>query len=96
MHKLVTHEYFMDDLQITEIPILTKYLSYADITSWMQTRELMLSVLRPYLKNKNTTAQELFPLPTDSHVELTHEISNEDVSKWKEYVNNYKKQGEQE
>lgn len=96
MHKLVTHEYFMDDLQITEIPILTKYLNYVDITSWMQTRELMLSVLRPYLKKKGTTAQELFPLPTDDKVELTKEISNEDVNKWKEYVNNYKKQGEQE
>ncbi len=94
MYKLVTHEYFMDDLQVTEIPILTKYLNYADITSWMQTRELMLSVLRPYLKKKDITAQDLFSLPTDEKPEpLSKEVSKVDIALWNNYVENYKKEG---
>ena len=40
----------MDECRVTDIPILTKYLAFADTVSWLQTRELMLSVLRPYLK----------------------------------------------
>lgn len=86
----------MDEMQIVDLCVATKYLEYAEVSSWSQTRQLMLCSLKPYLKKKSLTAEELFPLPTDDKVELTKEISNEDVNKWKEYVNNYKKQGEQE
>lgn len=82
----------MNELTITEIPILTKYLDLADTVSWIQTRELMLSVLRPYLKKKNTTAKDLFPLPIDDDgVEHTTEIANEDVAWYNKFVENYKK-----
>lgn len=86
----------MNELTITEIPILTKYLDLADTVSWIQTRELMLSVLRPYLKKKNITSKELMPLPIDEDNKEkaihTTEISNEDV----EYFNNFCKEFEKQ
>ena len=69
MHKLVSHEYFMDRLSIIEIPIITKYLEYSDAIAWSQTRQIMLCQLRPYLKKKNMTASEFFPLPIDKDFE---------------------------
>lgn len=85
----------MDELTITEIPILTKYLDLADTVSWIQTRELMLSVLRPYLKKKDTTAKDLFPLPIDDDgVEHNYSVKNEEVEWWKKFKENYNK-GEQ-
>lgn len=82
----------MDECRVTDIPILTKYLAFADTVSWLQTRELMLSVLRPYLKKKDTTAKDLFKLPIDDDgVEHTTEIANEDVEWYNKFVENYKK-----
>lgn len=82
-------------MQLCEIPIITKYLAFADVVAWNQTRNVMLSVLRPYLKKKNMTADEFFPLPIDESYqakeELTQEVSNEDVAWWKNYVEQYKK-----
>ena len=69
MHKLVSHEYFMDRLSIIEIPIITKYLEYSDAIAWSQTRQIMLCQLKPYLKNKNISASEFFPLPIDKDYE---------------------------
>ena len=85
----------MNELTITEIPILTKYLDLADTVSWIQTRELMLSVLRPYLKKKDTTAKDLFHLPIDDDgVEHNYSVKNEEVEWWKKFKENYNK-GEQ-
>lgn len=51
----------------------------------------MLSVLRPYLKKKDISAQDLFSLPTDEKPEeLTTEISNADVDWYNKFVENYK------
>ena len=91
MHKIVTHQYFLDDMQMIELPIATKYLEFSEVINWQQTREIMLSVLRPYLKKKDTSAQDLFILPTDQVEELTTEISNEDVEWYKKFKENYKK-----
>ena len=82
----------MNELTITEIPILTKYLDLADTVSWIQTRELMLSVLRPYLKKKDTPAKDLFHLPIDDDgVEHNYSVKNEEVEWWKNFKANYKK-----
>jgi len=81
-------------MQIPDVVIATMFLDFAEAASWSQTRQIMLASLRPYLKKKNITADEFFPLPTDEKFqereELTKEISNEDVKWWKEYVKNYK------
>lgn len=89
MHKLVSHDYFMNELQITEVPILTKYLNYSDVISWSQTRELMLSVLRPYLKKKDISAQDLFSLPTDEKHEKITEVSKKEVEWFQKFKESY-------
>lgn len=78
-------------MQLMDLCIATKYLEYAEIISWNQTRHVMLTTLKPYLKKKDLTAAELFPLPIDEKEELTKEVSNEDVEWWKNYTKNYKK-----
>lgn len=82
-------------MQIPDLNIATKYLDFAEAAAWSQTRQIMLCSLKPYLKKKNMTADEFFPLPTDeswqAKEELTQEISNEDVAWFKNYVKNYKK-----
>ena len=82
-------------MQIPDVVIATKYLDFAEAASWSQTRQIMLCSLKPYLKKKNMTADEFFPLPIDKSwqekEELTQEISNEDVAWWKNYVEQYKK-----
>ena len=85
----------MDEMQVLDLTIATKYLDFAEAASWAQTRQIMLCSLKPYLKKKNLTADEFFPLPIDeswqAKEELTQEISNEDVDWFKNYVKNYKK-----
>lgn len=96
MHKLVSHDYFMDDMLIADVMVMTKYVKYSDALSWNQTRQLMLCSLKPYLKKKDMTAEELFPLPTDddNKEELTTVITNEEVEWWKKFKEQYNK-GEQ-
>lgn len=82
-------------MQIPDVVIATKFLDFAEAASWSQTRQIMLCSLKPYLKKKNMTADEFFPLPIDKSwqekEELTQEVSNEDVAWWKNYVDQYKK-----
>jgi len=82
----------MDEMQVVEIDLMTKYIDYAEVEQWGQTRQLMLSVLKPYLKNKKITAQELFPLPYDDEdVEHRTDITNEELEWYKNFKQNYKK-----
>lgn len=85
----------MDDMQIPDLNIITKYLNFAEAASWAQTRQIMLCSLKPYLKKKNMTADEFFPLPIDKSYqakeELTQEISNEEVEWFKKFQAEYKK-----
>lgn len=81
----------MDSMQIIDLWLATQYLEYAEVAQWTQTRQMMLCQLKPYLKKKDLTAAELFPLPIDEKEELTKEVSNEDVEWWKNYTRNYKK-----
>ena len=75
-------------MQVPDIQLMSQYVKYADVSSWSQTRQLMLSVLRPYLKKKDITAQELLPLPIDDNYKEEHttEISNEDVNWYNNFI----------
>ena len=77
-------------MQITELHIATKYLDYVEVDAWLRTRELMLSVLGPYLKKKDTKSSDLIRLPIDEdeyNRNHTTEITNKEV----EWFNRYKK-----
>ena len=87
----------MDDMSMPDLAIMTKYLDYAETASWIQTRQIMLSVLKPYLKKKDTKAEDLFPLPIDNDIKEierqnhTTEISNTEVEWFKKFKQNYEK-----
>lgn len=59
----------MDEMQIPDLCIITKYLEYAEVAQWEHTRQIMLCQLKPYMKKKNMTAQEMLPLPIDKDFE---------------------------
>lgn len=86
----------MDEMQISELNIATKYLDYAEVDQWMQTRELMLSVLGPYLKKKDTKSSDLIRLPIDDEEAKNHttELTNKELEwflKYKDLYNPNKK-----
>ena len=83
----------MDEMQITDLCIATKFLEYAEVAQWIQTRQIMLCSLQPYLKKKDITAAELWPLPIDDDgIEHTTEVSNEEVAWFKQFKEKYKKE----
>lgn len=85
----------MDDMSMPDLVIMTKYLDYAETASWLQTRQIMLSTLRPYLKKKDTKAEDLFPLAIDKDIKdmegHTTEISNAEVEWFKKFKHKYEK-----
>lgn len=91
IHKIVSHEYFLDEMMITEIPIATKYIEYSEVASWVQTRQIMLASLRPYLKKRDLTPQEFMPLPIDEETNKYHttEITNEEVEWYHKFKENF-------
>lgn len=95
INKLCSHEFFLDEMNMYDLYLMTKYLSYADMAAWQQTRQIMLSSLRPYLKKKNITAQEFFPLiiDEDNKVEMTKEVSSNEINWFKQFKENYEKKG---
>lgn len=88
----------MDEMQIPDLNIATKYLDFAEAAAWSQTRQIMLCSLKPYLKKKNITADEFFPLPIDERwqekEELTTELDKDALAWFKNFKTNYKKEGE--
>ena len=78
-------------MQIIDLCIATKYLEYAEVASWNQTRQIMLASLSPYLKKKDMTAQELWPLPIDDGVKHTTEMTNKEVAWFKKFTEYWKK-----
>lgn len=82
-------------MQVPDLQIITKWLDFAEAASWSQTRQIMFCSLKPYLKKKNMTADEFFPLPIDESwqekEEMTTEVNNDDLERWKLFVKQYKK-----
>lgn len=74
----------MDKMRARDLSIMLKYIEYSDATAWDRTRNIMLSVLKPYLKKKNLTATELWPLPIDNIDEGEHttEVDKEKLDWW--------------
>ena len=67
--KVVSYEYFMFDMQEYELFDLMELLPIARKQDNEMMRNIMWASLKPYLKNKSLTADELFPLKTDYHEE---------------------------
>lgn len=75
-----------------DLAIASKFLGYAESSLWECTRQIMLCQLRPYLKKKNMTANEFFPLIIDKDFE--REKTTEVDPRALEWFRNLKKKKE--
>lgn len=84
IYKLVSYDYFMDEMQIIDVNEIIRYIQYAETSSLIQTRQLMLATLQPHLKNHNVKASDLWPLAIDKDAEEASKgdtsISNDSVT----------------
>lgn len=67
-NRLVTYEYFMDEMQDYEIQTLSGMLDYVDYNEWRRMRLLYHGILAPHMK-RPTTPEKLIPLPGDDALE---------------------------
>ena len=84
----------MDDMNMLDLTVMSKYVKYVDVMDWARTRMLMLSVLQPYLKKKDTSVQDILHLPID---DIDKEKGRTDVTKeemdwWKKVKKQFKKE----
>ena len=85
----------MDDMQIPDLSLMTKYLEFADVMQWDMTRRIMIAACGPNLKTKYRDPKVLMPLPIDDDdIVHTHEMTNEDLDKCMKF-RDYVKQMEQ-
>lgn len=85
----------MDDMQIPDLSLMTKYLEFADVMQWDMTRRIMIAACGPNLKTKYRDPKVLLPLPIDDDgIVHTHEMTNEDLDKCMKF-RDYVKQMEQ-
>ena len=80
-------------MTIPDISLMTMFLEYAEVAQWNQTRYMMLTTLKPYLKKSDLTAQELFPLPIDDDMkeENRTDVTNEEIDWFKKVKQQFKK-----
>lgn len=81
-YKVVSYEYFMDDITEYELELLAKNLAYADKSSWEMSRMIMYASLLPYFKSgQHKTPQEILPLATDNDTkQQTTSLTNEEFN----------------
>lgn len=73
---------------------MTKYLEYADVVAWNQTRQIMLCTLKPYLKKKDTSAADILHLPIDDidKEQGRTDVTNEEMDWFKKVKQQFKKE----
>ena len=85
----------MEDMHVPDLNIMVKYLEFAQTAEWEKTRELLLAVRWPYLRNKRLKSNELLPLPCDAKwhekSELTTEVKQSDLDWFRKYKEQLKK-----
>ena len=87
--KLVSYEYFMDEIKDYELQLLMDGSGFAYMISWEQTRMLMCSMLAPYQKKgKELKITDVLSFPWDNDPYHTGdiEISNTQVDVMKERI----------
>lgn len=71
----------MDECKEYEIPYFVDNLLITQKNEWDRTRQMMLCSLKPYLKKKNITAEELFPLPFDEKKGFSEiKVTDQDIN----------------
>ena len=92
--KLVTHEYFLDELSDYELQLLGENLIYASQTDWEIARLQMFVAMQPYMKKGmgKKTPQDFLPMPFDEDYteqdEYGHFTTEEEIRRWREQKKN--------
>lgn len=89
------YEYFMDDLQQWELPLLTDNMHYTEKNGWEQTRFSSYCTLSPYFKKgQKKTITEFMPLETDPKEteKIGHEADEEEMQKMEQRAREFEKQ----
>lgn len=73
-YKVVSVNYFMDDMQMYEVFPLMTHLHLTFRQGWEQTRQLMFSTLSPYLK-KGKKLTDIIKFPWDKEDKKTQHIT---------------------
>jgi len=91
MYKIVTPQYFMDEMKDYEVGIFMDNLGYLDVNQWEQTRFLGYCGVQVYSKKK-LSPQDLLTFSWEAEdSEHETEISNEDVARLKAKAEQYQK-----
>lgn len=69
--RMVTYEYFMDDMQEWEISLLADNVNSALRDEWEMTRWIVYTTIQPHIKQsqRDKPIHELMPLPFDEENE---------------------------
>lgn len=92
--KLVTHEYFLDELSDYELQLLGDNLIYSAQTDWEIARLQMFVAMQPYMKKGmgKKTPQDFLPMPFDEDYteqdEYGHFTTEEEIRRWREHKKN--------
>lgn len=80
-NKLVSYEYFMDEMQMYELYDLIDLIPWANKTTYEQMRYMVWATLKPYLKQKDITPEKLLPFYTDNHTteRVEHDLSMKEI-----------------
>lgn len=80
-YKIVSIQYFMDEMQEYEVATVIDNIPYLDINEWEQTRQ-MIYVYAQSQSRKQLKPSDLLSFKWDANYkEHTTEISNEDISR---------------
>ena len=99
-YKLVSYEYFMDDLKDWELGVLIDNISWSTKNEWEQARMIMYASLMPYMKKSSIKdVTDILPLPTDrdSKVNISkyqdhdYNVSNEQIDRLKQKASQLEK-----
>ena len=74
--RMVTYEYFMDEMQDWEISMLADSLSSAYREEWEMTRWMVYSIVQPHLKKgmRDKPMKDVLPLAFDDDYEEERQI----------------------
>lgn len=81
-YKVVSVDYFMDKMQLYEIPLLTENLNYADKNLLVTQRLLIQQVVQKFVK-KQIKSTDIYELPWDGNAGI--EVSAEQDEKIREH-----------
>lgn len=91
-YKVVSIQYFMDEMQEYEVATVIDNIPYLDINEWEQTRQ-MIYVYAQSMSRKQLKPTDILSFKWDrDHKEHNTEISNSDIERLRSYAKKIEQQ----